>query len=111
MQLQNFSARNPVELQQALSAMEAAGIDGLVVESDALLLANRAEIIGFAAKHRLPTVYGNPDYIPDGGLMSYATSIFESWRRLASYVDRVLRVQIRVRFPSNRPPNLICASI
>jgi putative ABC transport system substrate-binding protein len=90
-QLQNFSARNPVELQQALGAMEAAGIEGLVVETDALLLANRAEIIGFAAKHRLPTIYGNPDYVPDGGLMSYATSIFESWRRLASYVDRVLR--------------------
>jgi putative tryptophan/tyrosine transport system substrate-binding protein len=91
MQLQSFSARNPVELQQALGAMEAAGIDGLVVESDPALLASRAEIIGFAAKHRLPTVYGNSDYVPDGGLMSYATSIFESWRRLASYVDRVLK--------------------
>jgi putative ABC transport system substrate-binding protein len=91
MQLQSFSARNPVELQQALGAIEAAGIDGLVVESDAALLASRAEIIGFAAKHRLPTVYGNSDYVPDGGLMSYATSIFESWRRLASYVDRVLK--------------------
>jgi putative ABC transport system substrate-binding protein len=91
MQLQDFSAQNPVELLQALAAMEAAGIDGLVVESDAALLASRAEIIGFAARHRLPTVYGNSDYVPDGGLMSYATSIFESWRRLASYVDRVLR--------------------
>jgi putative ABC transport system substrate-binding protein len=43
------------------------------------------------SRHRLPTVYGNLDYIPDGGVMAYFTSIFDTWRRLATYVDRVLR--------------------
>jgi putative ABC transport system substrate-binding protein len=50
-----------------------------------------ARIIDFAARHRLPTVYGNLDYIPDGGIMAYFTSIFDTWRRLATYVDRVLK--------------------
>jgi putative ABC transport system substrate-binding protein len=36
-------------------------------------------------------VYGNLDYIPDGGVMAYFTSIFDTWRRLATYVDRVLK--------------------
>jgi putative ABC transport system substrate-binding protein len=65
--------------------------DGLIVESDANLVSNRAKIIGFVARNRLPTVYGNLDYIPDGGVMAYFTSIFETWRRLATYVNRVLK--------------------
>ena len=40
---------------------------------------------------RLPTLYGNLDYIPDGGVMAYLTSIFDTWRRLATYVDRILK--------------------
>jgi putative ABC transport system substrate-binding protein len=64
---------------------------GLVVESDPNLVSNRGKIIDFAARHRLPTVYGNLDYIPDGGVMAYFTSIFDTWRRLATYVDRVLK--------------------
>jgi putative ABC transport system substrate-binding protein len=36
-------------------------------------------------------VYGNLDYIPEGGIMAYFTSIFDTWRRLAKYVDRVLK--------------------
>jgi len=35
--------------------------------------------------------HGNLDYIPDGGVIAYFTSIFEAWRRLATYVDRVLK--------------------
>src|SRR5262249_9415905 len=64
---------------------------GLIVESDANLVSNRAKILDFVARHRLPTVYGNLDFIPDGGVMAYFTSIFETWRRLATYVDRVLK--------------------
>jgi putative ABC transport system substrate-binding protein len=90
-QPQSFTARDPVELDRALAAIAAMTPDGLVVESDAMLVSNREKIIAFAAQHRLPTVYGNPDYISDGGLMAYATSIADAWRRLAGYVDKVLR--------------------
>ena len=62
-----------------------------VSESDANLVSNRAKILDFVARHRLPTVYGNLDYIPDGGVIAYFTSIVETWRRLATYVDRVLK--------------------
>jgi putative ABC transport system substrate-binding protein len=55
------------------------------------LVSNRDLIIKFAAEHRLPSVYGNADYAPDGGLVCYATSIFDVWRQLAAYVDRVLK--------------------
>jgi putative ABC transport system substrate-binding protein len=90
-QPQYFAAQNPAELDRALAEITVMMPDGLVVESDATLVSNRTKIIAFAAQHRLPTVYGNLDYIPDGGLMAYYTSIVDAWRRLASYVDKVLQ--------------------
>jgi ABC-type uncharacterized transport system substrate-binding protein len=86
-----FPAQDPQEIDRALSEIAAMRPDGLIVESDANLVSNRAKILDFVARHRLPTVYGNLDYIPDGGVMAYFTSIFETWRRLATYVDRVLK--------------------
>jgi putative tryptophan/tyrosine transport system substrate-binding protein len=90
-QPQYFAAQNPTELDRALAEITVMMPDGLVVESDATLVSNRTKIIAFAAQHRLPTVYGNLDYIPDGGLMAYYTSIVDAWRRLATYVDKVLK--------------------
>ena len=86
-----FPAQNPQEIDRALSDIAAMGPHGLIVESDANLVSNRAKILDFVARHRLPTVYGNLDYIPDGGVIAYFTSIVETWRRLATYVDRVLK--------------------
>jgi putative ABC transport system substrate-binding protein len=86
-----FPAQDPQEIDHALSDIAAMGPDGLIVESDANLVSNRAKILDFVARHRLPTVYGNLDYIPDGGVIAYFTSIVETWRRLATYVDRVLK--------------------
>jgi putative ABC transport system substrate-binding protein len=74
-----FTARDPQDIERALSEIAAMGPDGLVVESDANLVSNRAKIIDFIARHRLPTVYGNLDYIPDGGVMAYFSSIFDTW--------------------------------
>jgi putative tryptophan/tyrosine transport system substrate-binding protein len=86
-----FPAQDPQEIDRALSEIAGMRPDGLIVESDANLVSNRVKIVDFVARHRLPTVYGNLDYIPDGGVMAYFTSIFETWRRLATYVDRVLK--------------------
>jgi len=89
--VESFGARNPEELDRALSAIEAGSVGALIVESDAGLVSNRAKILAFVAKHRVPAIYGNQDYMPDGGLIAYATSIAETWHRLATYVDRVLK--------------------
>ncbi|HEV2547965.1 MAG TPA: ABC transporter substrate-binding protein [Stellaceae bacterium] len=85
-----FGARNDEELNRALAAIEMAQVGALILESDPWLVSKRAEIIGFAARRRLPAIYGNPDYMPSGGLLAYATNIREAWRRLATYVDKIL---------------------
>jgi putative ABC transport system substrate-binding protein len=95
----HFQARDEEELERALVAIAAMHPDGLVVESDPGLVSNRSKIITFAANHRLPTVYGNLDYIPDGGLMGY----FTTWRRLATYVDKVLKGAKPADLPVEQP--------
>jgi len=90
MRMRDFVAGDADEIDRALLAIASAKPGALIVESDPMLVSNRGKIVAFAARNRLPTVYGNPDYMPDGGLIAYATSIREVWRRLATYVHRVL---------------------
>lgn len=89
--LRYFTVGDSDGVDRALLAVGEMKPDGLIVESDALLVSNRSRIIAFAAEQRLPAVYGNLDYMPDGGLMAYYTSIFDTWRQLAKYVDRILK--------------------
>ena len=49
------------------------------------------EIVGFAAAHRLPAVYGVRDFVSDGGLMSYDANIKDIWCRAAFYIDKILK--------------------
>jgi len=88
---QYFTAGDADGVDRALQAIAEMKPDGLIVESDALLVSNRSRIIAFAAERRLPAVYGNLDYMPDGGLMAYYTSIFATWVQLAKYVGRILK--------------------
>jgi putative ABC transport system substrate-binding protein len=99
----HFQARNQEELERALVAIAAMPPDGFIVESDPGLISSRMKIIAFAARHRLPSVYGNLDYIPDGGLIGYFTSIADTWRRLAAYVDKVLKGAKPADLPVQQP--------
>jgi putative tryptophan/tyrosine transport system substrate-binding protein len=99
----HFQARDQEELERALVAIAAMQPDGFIVESDPGLISSRLKIIAFAARHRLPSVYGNLDYIPDGGLMGYFTSIVQTWRRLATYVDKVLKGAKPADLPVEQP--------
>ena len=53
--------------------------------------ANQKRIAGFALKSRLPSMYGNREAVDAGGLMSYGADIADSYRRVAYYVDRILK--------------------
>ena len=79
------------EIDQALLTIKSLSPNVMIVDTDAMLLSSRTKILEFTAQHRLPAIYGNPDYMPDGGLMAYAASIVDAWRRLATYVDRIIK--------------------
>lgn len=86
-----FDAGNDAALEKAFAAMAASGAQGLVVTGSAYYGGNRAKLIRSAADKRLPAIYFFSLFPDDGGLMSYGGSSQDSYRRAASYVDRILK--------------------
>jgi putative tryptophan/tyrosine transport system substrate-binding protein len=64
---------------------------GLVIVSDSFVVVHRELIMGLAARHRLPAIYPFRYFATEGGLASYGVDRDDSYRRVATYVDRILR--------------------
>jgi putative ABC transport system substrate-binding protein len=79
------------DFARAFSTVGGARADALVVLADRFLLAHRKEIVAFAATSRLPGMYPYREYVNAGGLLSYAPSDIDQFRRTAIYVDKILR--------------------
>ena len=89
--LQLLEFRGSDELEGALASMAATRSDALIVPADATAFQQRARLIAFTAKHRLPTIYPQRETVEAGGLMAYAPSQIDLWRRAAAYVDKILK--------------------
>jgi putative ABC transport system substrate-binding protein len=91
------------EIETAIAALGREPGGGLVVMPGAFMVAHRASIISAAARNNMPAVYAQSDYARDGGLLSYGHDLADTWRRAATYVDRVLRgakpADLPVQFP------------
>jgi putative ABC transport system substrate-binding protein len=80
-----------VEIETAIIALGREPGGGLVVLTDLFMIAHRAQIILAAARNNVSAVYGASLYARDGGLLSYGPDPVDTFRRAASYVDRILR--------------------
>jgi ABC-type uncharacterized transport system substrate-binding protein len=67
------------------------------------MFANRKRIAGFALNSRLPSVYSSREAIDAGGLMAYAADLTDSYRRVAYYVDRILKGAKPADLPVEQP--------
>jgi len=65
--------------------------DGLYVPGGPGMNDNRKRITDFALKHRMPSIYSRSEFVDFGGLMSYGADLTYSYRRVAYYVDRILK--------------------
>jgi putative ABC transport system substrate-binding protein len=86
-----LDAGNATELDRALAAIGASGAEAIIVTNDPFLFAKRAALVQFAASKRLPAMYFFKLFADAGGLMSYGASLEESYRRAATYVDKILK--------------------
>jgi ABC-type uncharacterized transport system substrate-binding protein len=78
--------------------------DGLyVLGTGTLMRTNEKRTIGFALKSRLPSVYVNRGAVEAGGLMCYAADFADSYRRVAYYVDRILKGAKPADLPVEQP--------
>jgi putative ABC transport system substrate-binding protein len=83
--------RSDVEIETAIIALGHEPGGGLVVIPAGFLSTHRASVIFAAARNNVPAIYGSSDFAKDGGLLSYRADQVDSFRRAASYVDRILR--------------------
>jgi putative ABC transport system substrate-binding protein len=68
-----------------------------------MLLGNHTTIVKLAAENRFPAVYGTSLVVANGGLMSYAPSQTEMWRRAATYIDKILKGAKPADLPVEQP--------
>src|SRR5262249_25568647 len=64
---------------------------GLILVPDSFLLQHRELILSQVARSHLPAVFWIPQFVRDGGLLSYGPDLSDMLRRLPSYIDRILR--------------------
>jgi len=89
--LDYYQTRTSAEFEAAYDAISKQNINGLLVFPEGVTLGNRLGIVDLAAKRRLPSMFGWKEYVEAGGLMSYGPNRDESFRRIAVYVDKVLK--------------------
>jgi putative ABC transport system substrate-binding protein len=90
------------ELGNVFSEITRGHVDALFV-SETMMPAARRQLVDFAAKSRLPTMFSNSDYVMLGGLMSYAPNFPEMFRHAAVYVDKILKGAKPGELPVEQP--------
>ena len=85
------SVRDAGEIDRAVTAFARSSNGGLIVTGSALAVLHGDLIIALAARHKLPAIYFERQFIPRGGLISYGPNIVDQYRRAAGYVDRILK--------------------
>ena len=103
LKLSPIDVRDASELERAITAFAQSSNGGLIVTGSPSAAARRASIIALADRYRLPAVYVQSYYVTSGGLISYAPSTTDPYRRAASYVDRILKGEKPADMPVQAP--------
>ena len=90
-EVQPVELRRPEEMENAFAAMIRERAGAVLVLSDPMTFFHRARLADLAARRRLPTMHGVRGYVDAGGLMSYWAHQEDLYRRVGSYVDRILK--------------------
>ena len=101
--IQPWEVRAADGFERVFAAMSKERPDGLYVPGGPLMGANRKRIAGFALKSRLPSMYSRREAVDAGGLMSYGADLADSYRRVAYYVDRILKGAKPADLPVEQP--------
>jgi putative ABC transport system substrate-binding protein len=82
---------NDLEIEMAITTLGRERRGALVAISDVFMTLHRAPIISAAARNNVPAVYTLSEFVRDGGLLAYGVDRVDTFRRAATYVDRILR--------------------
>jgi putative ABC transport system substrate-binding protein len=101
--IQTWEVRAADDFEKVFGALNEQRPDGLYVLGGGLMRANQERIVTFTLKSRLPSVYVSREYVEAGGLMSYGADLADIYRRVAIYVDKILKGAKPADLPVERP--------
>jgi putative tryptophan/tyrosine transport system substrate-binding protein len=101
--VRSWEVRGADDFEKVFAALSKERLDGLYVPPGPLHTTNRNRIVDFALKSRLPSIYSNSEFVDSGGLMSYGADLADSYRRVAYYVDRILKAAKPADLPVEQP--------
>jgi putative ABC transport system substrate-binding protein len=86
-----YLVRTPQELVSMMAEIKSSRPDAMLVFPDSLTLNRRKEIVDFAARERIPAMYGWSEFVESGGLISYGPRLTDNFKTLAKFVDKILK--------------------
>jgi putative tryptophan/tyrosine transport system substrate-binding protein len=101
--IQPWEVRVTDDFDRVFAGLNKQRPDGLYVIAGRLVTTNRKRIVGFALKSRLPSMYSSREAVDAGGLIYYGADLADSYRRVAYYVDRILKGAKPADLPVEQP--------
>ena len=101
--IQPWEVRTENDFDRAFAAMGKQRPDGLYSIGGNLINVNQKRVVGFAVKSRLPSTYYYREAVDAGGLMYYGADLVDVYRRVAYYVDRILKGAKPADLPVEQP--------
>jgi len=98
-----LETREAKDIEAAFEAAIKAHADAVLVVTTPVLTSERRHWIDLAMKSRLPTIFGRPEYVEDGGLVFYGVSYTDLFRRAAGYVDKIFKGAKPADLPVEQP--------
>jgi putative tryptophan/tyrosine transport system substrate-binding protein len=108
-QLLVLKASNDSQLDLAFEKVIEGRIGALVVAADPFFMDRRDKLITMSDQHALPTVYDRPEWVSAGGLMSYGTSITDTFRQVGLYTGRILKGERPEDMPVQQAVKIVLA--
>ena len=98
-----LDASTPQEIERAFPRFTEEHAQAVIVVPDAFLIGQGSQIANLAIRYRMLSIMENREYVVSGGLMSYGPSLVDSYRRAATYVDKILKGAKPADLPVEQP--------